>query len=376
MVRLTNQEFHDILDLIRVANSHSEPTGMREDLLHAMESVFRIDSANFFLSNSRLREIDITGAVSLDIDRHYLEQYLRHYYRYDPFQIELHSMKVISKTEEVCPYSRWVKLEYYNDFLQPQKIHHELVIYLRSGAKLFGVIALFRSRRRSNFSQREVLKSHIIAPHLTTALENISLLSKIEEDKNLSRRVSESLLEGILILDYKLRPIYYNFKAKEICLSLNQKHPAWVSEAESESLPIAPEILQDCLALKKLSQNGNRIASLYRLMTMEASDGKRFQIKTCLAQQPSHSVSTPYFLISLENLSETHKIRGEVLKEKYQLTEREMEVIRCVSEGLANEDVARRLFISRLTVETHLKSIFEKTGVKNRTELASRIESP
>ena len=109
---------------------------------------------------------------------------------------------------------------------------------------------------------------------------------------------------------------------------------------------------------------------------MCAGDGKRFQIKTSLAQQSSAEVSSPCFLVSLEDISSTCKIRGEVLKERYHLTEREIEVVQCVSEGLTNEDVARRLFISRFTVENHLKSIFEKTGVKNRTELASRIEFP
>ena len=128
--------------------------------------------------------------------------------------------------------------------------------------------------------------------------------------------------------------------------------------------------------LKELFESGNRIAPLSRIRTMYAGDGKRFQIKTSLAQQSSTEVSSPCFLVSLEDISETCKIRGEVLKERYHLTEREIEVVQSVSEGLTNEDVARRLFISRFTVENHLKSIFEKTGVKNRTELASRIEFP
>ena len=65
--------------------------------------------------------------------------------------------------------------------------------------------------------------------------------------------------------------------------------------------------------------------------------------------------------------------RGE---ERHHLTEREIEVVQCVSEGLTNEDIARRLFISRYTAGKHLGNIFEKTGVRNRTELASRIEFP
>lgn len=375
MDRLTSRDFHDILDLIHIASSHSELEEMREDTLHAMEPVFRIDSANFFLGDSRLRGIDITSAVSLGIDKHRLDQYLRHYYRYDPFRAELDSGKVVSRIDNVCPYSRLVKLGYYNDFLKPQKIHHEMVIYLRSGTKLLGVIALFRPKKHPNFSQMEVLKARMLSPHLTTVVENIRLFSKIEEKANLLRKANELPLQGVLLLDYKIRPVYWNSEAEEGCLSLSHK-PNGANGIKSYDLPILPEIMQDCSTIKEIFESGSRIAPLSRVRTMYAGDGKRFQIKTSLAQQPSTEVSKPCFLVSLEDISETCKIRGEVLRERYHLTEREIEVVQSVSEGLTNEDVARRLFISRFTVENHLKSIFEKTGVKNRTELASRIEFP
>jgi len=379
MYRLKSQDFRDILDLVYVANSHSDLTAMRNDLLRAMEQVFRIDSANFFLGDSRYSRwigIDITSAISLGIDEHYLERFGEHYYCYDPFLRELDSGKAVFTTGEVCPYSRWVKLEYYNDFLKPQKIYHELAIVLRSGIKLCGLIALFRPREQPNFSQREIVKANILAPYLATALENIRLLSKIKEERKLLQIANEPYLEGILLLDYDFQTIYCNSRAKQSCLSLSRNRPAQTSEAEGENLPIPPEILEDCLALKELFQNGKQITSPCRIRTVWAEEGKRFQIKTSLSQQPSPEVSSPYFLASLEDLSETYKIRGEMLKEKCHLTEREIEVIRGVSEGLTNEDVADKLFISRFTVENHLKSIFKKTGVKNRTELAGRVEFP
>jgi DNA-binding NarL/FixJ family response regulator len=50
-----------------------------------------------------------------------------------------------------------------------------------------------------------------------------------------------------------------------------------------------------------------------------------------------------------------------------QLTARELEVLRCVAQGLSNPDTGRRLFISEATVKSHLTRVFEKLGVSDRT---------
>jgi two-component system nitrate/nitrite response regulator NarL len=51
------------------------------------------------------------------------------------------------------------------------------------------------------------------------------------------------------------------------------------------------------------------------------------------------------------------------------LSKREREVIDCVSEGLSNEEVAHRLFVSKTTVRHHLTSIFGKLGLSSRSNL-------
>ena len=51
------------------------------------------------------------------------------------------------------------------------------------------------------------------------------------------------------------------------------------------------------------------------------------------------------------------------------LTPTERDVVRLVSEGLANKDIATRLFISPRTVESHLTHVYNKLGVSSRVQL-------
>ncbi len=52
------------------------------------------------------------------------------------------------------------------------------------------------------------------------------------------------------------------------------------------------------------------------------------------------------------------------------LTERELEVLRLVAEGLANKEIAEQLHVSELTVRTHVGNILGKLHLANRTQAA------
>lgn len=63
----------------------------------------------------------------------------------------------------------------------------------------------------------------------------------------------------------------------------------------------------------------------------------------------------------------------EILCRAYELTPREIELVRLVVGGLRTQQLAERLFITPYTVKDHLKAVFEKVGVKSRGELVGRM---
>ena len=52
------------------------------------------------------------------------------------------------------------------------------------------------------------------------------------------------------------------------------------------------------------------------------------------------------------------------------LTPAERDVVRLVAEGLANKDIAVRLFVSPRTVQAHLTHVYTKLGMTSRVQLA------
>ena len=57
------------------------------------------------------------------------------------------------------------------------------------------------------------------------------------------------------------------------------------------------------------------------------------------------------------------------------LTPTERDVVRLVAEGLANNEIAARLFVSRRTVQTHLTHVYAKLDIGSRAQLAHEVAS-
>jgi DNA-binding NarL/FixJ family response regulator len=64
-------------------------------------------------------------------------------------------------------------------------------------------------------------------------------------------------------------------------------------------------------------------------------------------------------------------LRSHAPAEPTQPTDRELEILALVSEGLTNAQIAHRLRVSDNTVKFHLQNVYLKLGVRNRTEAAA-----
>jgi len=107
-------------------------------------------------------------------------------------------------------------------------------------------------------------------------------------------------------------------------------------------------------------------AQQYVLASLMAG-ARGFILKTATPEEISRAISTVakggFYLDS-----EVASAVGEREFAPEALSAREREVLILASKGLSSKEVAARLFISERTVQTHLASIYDKLGAKNKTE--------
>lgn len=77
----------------------------------------------------------------------------------------------------------------------------------------------------------------------------------------------------------------------------------------------------------------------------------------------------------ISELQATAPVEANSIAAESVLSQRETEILLLVADGLANREIAEKLFISRYTVECHVKRIYRKLAVSSRVRAISEARS-
>ena len=133
-----------------------------------------------------------------------------------------------------------------------------------------------------------------------------------------------------------------------------------------ESIPIMKILVLSSYNDEKYIRDAMRAgADGYVLKSVSTSELVR--IIRCFCQ--GQSIISPYLVNLTLDLKEKDESASTT---RVELTEREREILKCITDGKSNKEISDRLFVSVETVKSHVKNLYKKLNVKNRVEAAMK----
>jgi DNA-binding CsgD family transcriptional regulator len=240
----------------------------------------------------------------------------------------------------------------YRNILQPFGMGDELRIALVDAGLCWGFICLHRTFNSIPFSPEEMITLRALGPHLATGLRNALLL-----DRERPRAGSEA--PGIVTLSDDLSVV-----------SVTANAAAWLEEmADSPARSVPPQAVLSVAATLLAQERGE--AALDTLTPRVRINTRAGRWLTLHALRLSNGEHGGEIVVILEPARSEDM--APLLLSAYSLTERERTVAQRALRGMSNKAIGRDLGVSPLTVQQHLKAVFEKVGVHSRGELRARV---
>lgn len=290
-------------------------------------------------------------------------EYTSHYHRLDPAVearlLQKSEITSVFCTSEICDYSEFIRGEFYNDFFQPNRIHHVMVMMMRPDERSTGRLALgfHRPQRATPFGEAQTMRARQMARAACSTLRSLALQDVLElRDETISQFEAAHPETGVLFFDADMMLLYGNPKGLRD-IRLGRHYVADAPPAETR----LSRVISACRGLRAANDP-------HRIVNLELSSDEDVIATAQMTRTPRGEC---LFVVHTAGRKADAMLQRRCAD--FGMTKREVDAVRLLSAGLSNGDIASRLFISPRTVENHFRSIYAKAGVNTRAQLLSQI---
>jgi DNA-binding CsgD family transcriptional regulator len=232
----------------------------------------------------------------------------------------------------------------YRDIFEPLGLADELRAVLRSRGAVWGFLCLHRERG-AVFSAQEQAFIHRIAPHLAEAVR-LGLLVQCAARDNLVES------PGLILL-----------APDNSVIGRNPAADQWLEELNWQEAGEIPIEIHSLAARLRRADASTSLAPL----RVRTKSGRWIILQASWVSGEDRSV------VAVIIQEATPDEVAPIVMSAYGLSEQERAVSGLVFQGQSTQDISQHLRIAENTVQDHLKSIFNKTGVRSRRELVATV---
>ena len=240
----------------------------------------------------------------------------------------------------------------YREILAPLHFGDELRAVLIDGSSCWGFLCLHQEQSSAGFTSEEAAFVSQLTPHLAAGLRTALLIDHATPP-------TEPFGPGLLVL------------AEDLSVSaMTPNAEQWLAEiADWPQRRELPQIIYGIAAqVQVLEREGAKPHDQMPRARIRTRSG---QWLTLHASRLASSSAVGQTAVILELAHPTDI--APLMLHAYHLTEREAHVSQLVLKGLSTAEIAASLSLSALTVQQHLKAVFDKIGVRSRRELTALV---
>ncbi|TFV92308.1 helix-turn-helix transcriptional regulator [Oxalobacteraceae bacterium OM1] len=265
------------------------------------------------------------------------------------------------------PAERLLKSEFYNDFMRRYDTNAAMAsLLLRSGSTVAS-ISVQRPIGQEPFSKGDQALAELVFPHMQRAMRIYQRVHQIGIQSEAANAALDHLFAPIFIVEGSGKVLFANRAADKLCgvggvISIsNGKLCSRTRTLELESALFAAAHARGgrARALRLTAEAETQSLDLVVMPMNAGVQVNQWRRPLALVVAHRHGFSWP----SLDQL----------LHELYGLTSTEARIARLLADGSKPAEVADALCVSVLTVKSHLKAIFLKTGVRRQAELCKLV---
>ena len=341
-------------EIIRLCGAGLDAPTLRSEVLRRLRTVVPIDAA-FFASVDPATMLYTDATVDPVLRPEGLRFVTNELQGDDVNQfVQLARSSAAVRTLAQATRLQWEESARYRDILVPLALGDELRAALRTGGVCWGVLCLHRERG-SLFTSAEAAYVADLAPHMARGLRMALLAEAIPTADAASG-------PGLLVLAPDFSVVASTPVAEQ-----------WLADVASDRSPPGnlPRAVYAVAARLRAIEQDDRLspnADLMPRVRVRTASGRWLLVHASRLAGAGTEGHTAIFLEEARPLE-----IAPLILSAHQLTAREAEITQLVLRSSSTAEIADRLCLSVHTVQDHLKSIFDKLGVRSRRELIGRI---